>query len=208
MADGKPFFSIVIPTFNASAFLPECLASVLGQRSGVEIEVKIVDDASSDDTVSIAKSIAALDSRVEVIERPVNGGPGAARNDGVDAARGEWILFVDADDVLSAEMTTVLTEKAQFATKRPLDLIGFNWLPYRGKSPHETRVGVRQDADLFLDDTRVLEDYAALRMDGSVIYTAFRRALLAEHDLRFAEGYHEDVDYLFKALVASRGIAT
>lgn len=88
--------SVVTPVFNGARFLDEAARSVLTQ-TWTNLEWVVVDDGSTDATPAI---LAALDdSRVRVI-RQANSGVGAARNAGIDAARGEFIAFMDADDVL------------------------------------------------------------------------------------------------------------
>jgi len=95
----RPMVTVVIPCFNAQAFLPRTLESVLAQTHA-NLEIIVVDDASSDRSVEIVRSYAARDSRVRLLVRSTNAGtPGAPRNDGVANARGEWIAFLDADDL-------------------------------------------------------------------------------------------------------------
>jgi len=95
----RPMVTVVIPCFNAQAFLPRTLESVRAQTHA-NLEIIVVDDASSDRSVEIVRSYAARDSRVRLLVRSTNAGtPGAPRNDGVANARGEWIAFLDADDL-------------------------------------------------------------------------------------------------------------
>ena len=89
-----PLVSVVIPAYNAQDFLGDCLASVLAQRGPFALQVIVVDDGSRDGTVAIARNTAG----VHCIEQ-ANRGPSAARNTGVDAATGEFIAFLDADDL-------------------------------------------------------------------------------------------------------------
>jgi glycosyltransferase involved in cell wall biosynthesis len=86
--------SVIIPAYNAAATLPETLASVLAQRA-VDLDVVVVDDGSTDGTGEVA---AQLGAPVRVI-RQENAGVGAARNRGVDVARGRWVAFIDSDDL-------------------------------------------------------------------------------------------------------------
>ena len=89
----------VIPAYNAASFIERALRSVLAQTHRVA-EIIVVDDGSSDETAGIAEGFPG----VRVIRR-ANGGPGAARNTGVDAASSEWIAFLDSDDSWSAQKT-------------------------------------------------------------------------------------------------------
>ncbi len=89
--------SVIIPAHNAGASLADAVSSALMQ-SGAEIEVVIVDDKSSDNTLAIARTLAADDDRVRVVENEENTGPGESRNRAMAAARGEWLALLDADD--------------------------------------------------------------------------------------------------------------
>ncbi|WP_181276321.1 bifunctional glycosyltransferase/CDP-glycerol:glycerophosphate glycerophosphotransferase [Brevibacterium oceani] len=93
---GAITLSVVIPAFNASEHIESCLRSVLNQK-GLALDVIVVDDGSTDDTVEKARTIAEHDTRVSILEGE-NEGPARARNRGVDAARGKYIAFADADD--------------------------------------------------------------------------------------------------------------
>jgi glycosyltransferase involved in cell wall biosynthesis len=90
-----PEFSVVIPTYNNASTLSQAIASVRGQV-GPCGDILVVDDGSSDATPRVLEDLAGPDLRVI---RQQNGGPAAARNTGVAAARGEWIAFHDADDL-------------------------------------------------------------------------------------------------------------
>ena len=92
-----PKVSIIIPMYNASVFLPQCLDSVLGQTLA-EIEVLCIDDCSTDDTRAVTEHYAASDGRLRVISMPTNSGPSAARNEGMRQAQGDYLGFVDSDD--------------------------------------------------------------------------------------------------------------
>lgn len=97
-----PKVSIIIPMYNASVFLPQCLDSVLGQTLA-EIEVLCIDDCSTDDTRAVTEHYAASDGRLRVISMPTNSGPSAARNEGMRQAQGDYLGFVDSDDWVDAD---------------------------------------------------------------------------------------------------------
>ena len=93
--------SIIVPVYNAEKFLCECIDSIINQTM-VDFELILVDDGSSDGSGAICDAYAAADSRIQVMHVP-NGGVSRARNLGIDRARGEYIMFADSDDELSAE---------------------------------------------------------------------------------------------------------
>lgn len=90
----NPLISVVIPLYNKEPIIGQSLQSVLSQ-SFEDFEVIVVDDGSTDGSVSVVESFS--DERIHLI-RQENGGPSKARNTGTCAARGEWIVFLDADD--------------------------------------------------------------------------------------------------------------
>ena len=92
-------FDVVVPSYNYGRFLRECVESVLSQ-SHVDVRVLIIDDASQDDTRQVCAGLVAADSRVEVIRHPVNMGHIATYNEGIEWARGDYLLLLSADDFL------------------------------------------------------------------------------------------------------------
>jgi len=98
-SSAPPIASVVVPAFNAAEYLNEALLSLRTQTLS-DIEIIVVDDGSTDRTGAIAATHAREDSRVRLITRPISSGrPAVARNDGLRAARGHYIAFLDADDV-------------------------------------------------------------------------------------------------------------
>ncbi len=94
--------SVIIPVYNVERYLDRCVESVLRQNY-LEIELLLIDDGSTDSSGEKCDTWAAKDHRVRVIHKK-NGGPAEARNIGLDAALGEYIVFIDSDDFISADM--------------------------------------------------------------------------------------------------------
>ena len=97
----EPRVSVVIPCYDYGRFLPECVASVLAQ-DGVRVDVTIVDDASTDDSVAVAERLAAADCRVTVVRHPENRGHIVTFNNALAAATADYVVKMDADDALPA----------------------------------------------------------------------------------------------------------
>lgn len=95
-------FSVLVAVYNAAPYLRACLDSILHQ-SVDDLQILCVDDASTDDSLSILSEYAARDERVEVIRLDQNQGQAAARNVALSRAKGEWVLMVDADDLLGED---------------------------------------------------------------------------------------------------------
>lgn len=97
-ASAQPRLSVVIPAYDVEPYLDEALTSLRAQTL-TDLEVVVVDDGSTDRTVEVARAHAAADPRIRVVTQP-NAGQGAARNHGTRLARGRFLTFMDADDVL------------------------------------------------------------------------------------------------------------
>ena len=102
-----PRVSVVMPVYNAERWLPRSLDGVLSQTVR-DLELIAVDDASTDGSLGVLKHRAARDPRIKVLHHDTNLFAGVARNDGLAVARGEYVLFLDADD----EFEPTLIEKA------------------------------------------------------------------------------------------------
>ena len=91
--------SVIVPIYNTKPYLAECIESILAQKINVPIEVLLIDDGSTDGCGEVCDKYAARDERVRVIHQE-NQGLSAARNAGIDAAKGRYYSFIDSDDVV------------------------------------------------------------------------------------------------------------
>lgn len=99
-------FSIIVPVYNVEKFLPYCLESILNQSFN-DFELILINDGSTDESLSICEKYATLDKRVVIINQE-NGGPSCARNSGIKIAKGNYYVFVDGDDALSADALSTI----------------------------------------------------------------------------------------------------
>ncbi len=132
----NPKVSIIVPIHNVEKYLEKCLDSIINQ-SLREIEIICVVNGSTDSSESIADRFAGLDSRIQVLKLE-KGDLGSARNCGIRASTGEYLLAVDSDDWLEPEACEVLY---QHARDHNLDFIQglFEQVPFRGYSPYHCR---------------------------------------------------------------------
>lgn len=100
--------SIVVPVYNKESYLEECIASIQKQTYP-EIELWLVDDGSTDGSTALCQRFCRNDERIHFIHQE-NQGQNAARRAGVEAAQGEWLVFVDADDYVAPEMCSLLMQ--------------------------------------------------------------------------------------------------
>ncbi|MDI6774079.1 MAG: glycosyltransferase [Verrucomicrobiota bacterium] len=203
-------FSVVVPAYNAEAFVGPCLESVFGQSlSPEDFEVILVDDCSTDSTLEVASRFARQRGNMIVTRTARNQGPGIARNIGLSRASGRWVLFVDSDDWLAPQALETLQAFLAARGAAPVDVVVFNWAHCSSVDLHDparSATGRRDHASFALQKRELIKRYLSLRMDGSVIYAAIRRSLIVRNKVRFAMGFHEDVDYLFKVYWHARGI--
>ena len=185
-------YSIIIPVYNTEAFLRECLDSVLAQDSPSEWEGILVDDGSTDSSGAICDEYAAKDARFRVI-RQANAGLSAARNAGLDVAAGEFILFLDSDDLWHKDL---LSSMDQISAKTDITEFGYERLyktavqPVEGLSmPPKTGETGEEWISRLLKAGQWPEYMVWKRM--------WRREFFLSHGFRFVPEYtfEEDVDF-------------
>ncbi len=129
-----PLVSIITPVYNAAQWLPEMLATVQGQTLA-DWEHLVVDDGSTDGSLELLRAAAERDGRMRLLRTVHNGGPSAARNLALDAARGRFIAFLDADDLWLAEK---LARSVEFMLGHGYSFVFHD---YRQISPDGSRLG-------------------------------------------------------------------
>ena len=115
-------FSIVIPVYNAENHIKKCIESLLNQNYN-NLEIIIINDGSTDDSLKVCKQYSDFDSRI-VIKTIANGGVSNARNIGLSIAKGDYVLFVDSDDYLSRDC---LYNCNSILDKTNVDILKFNY---------------------------------------------------------------------------------
>jgi glycosyltransferase involved in cell wall biosynthesis len=162
--------SVIVPIFNAGAYLAKCIESLIHQPY-TALQIILVNDGSTDDSLAIAQQYAAQDSRIEVYIQ-TNQGQSVARNLGLQYAKGEYISFVDADDYIDADFYTTLM---QHIGELDCVQIGYRRVTARGK------VLLEKLPKHFYQFT-------------SPCMRLYRRELFTQHNLRFPSGMiYEDV---------------
>jgi glycosyltransferase involved in cell wall biosynthesis len=166
--------SVVVPVYNTGEDLSRCVESVLAQSMD-DFEVIFADDGSDDGTEKLLDELAARHERVRVIHLPPSGGPGGPRNAGVDAARGDYVYFLDDDDWLGPE---ALERMHARAVRNEADIVIGKMVGHGRRVP---RLMFRTN----LDRADVLKH----NLLGILTpHKLFRRSFLAEHGIRFPEG--------------------
>jgi len=201
VADLEPgLVSVVVPIYNVEPFLRDCLDSIRAQTYA-GLQVILVDDGSTDGSAAIAEQFVRDDPRFQLI-RQENGGLSAARNNGLEAATGEYIAFVDSDDVLAAHayelLVLALAGGADFASGGVLRLNSRG--TYKG-GPHDEAI---KATDL---NAHVSRNHGLLR-DRTIWNKLFRRAFYDENGFEFPVGrLFEDVPVTVPAHAVARKVA-
>ena len=190
-----PKATIVVPVYNSASSIQRCLDSLLVQ-SEPSIQVVCVNDGSTDDSLNVLRQIAQTDDRVLVIDQK-NAGVSCARNAGIDAAEGETVFFVDADDYIDAQTVERVLQTMESADAEVAVFGGVcepaDATPKRVQqlmSPKAGTFGARDPQLLFHANA---QPYACR--------AAYSRALLNREGIRFAPGLAlgEDVVFQFAA---------
>jgi CDP-glycerol glycerophosphotransferase len=179
--------SVVVPVYNVEEYLDQCLTSLLRQTAR-DLEILIIDDGSTDGSAAIAQRYAARDDRIRIVNRP-NGGLGAARNTGIEEATGEYVAFLDSDDVLPPTAYELLLNSLEktgsdFATGNVHRLTAAG----TSQAPFLARVFARDRSKTHV------KRFRELISDRIVPNKLWRRSFWDQHGFRFPVGMlHEDI---------------
>lgn len=180
--------SVIVPVYNGEKLLKTCIDSIL-KNIEKDDEVIIVNDGSTDNTPKICSLFAEQDNRIQVIQQE-NSGVSRARNSGIKAAKGEWILFVDADDTLISGVSRELKQ-----VDNTTDFVAF------GMNGKEERNVIQLNRDELLPEVLGDKDSVGFKMNA-VWSKAYRRTLLAENHISFDEKIFHGEDMIFNVDVA------
>ncbi|MBQ6654683.1 MAG: glycosyltransferase [Erysipelotrichaceae bacterium] len=198
--------SVIIPVYNSEKHLRQCLDSVLSQ-SLQDIEVICVDDGSTDSSPEILEEYAERDARLTVINQE-NSYAGTARNNGLKAARGEYVIFWDSDDFFEAQALEKMYERA-VETEADVCVCGINkFYEDSGEltaSPAGLIISMTEGQEVFnrLSNEKHIFNFTVIKCINKLV----RRQFIEKQDLRFGTGrYGEDVIFTCGALATAERI--
>ena len=193
--------SVIIPFYHVEAYIGACLARA-AELPAQECELLLVDDCGTDGSAALAQAFAREHANARVIRRAQNGGLSAARNTGLAEARGEYVYFLDSDDIPEPQALYAMVCRARDVQ---LDVIKGRFVFFDDETGDETpgpaipETGVTTGAALLAQQCR------ADVYEPMVWQCAYRRAFLAEHALQMAEGLlFEDELFQAPALLAAQ----
>lgn len=193
MIEKKPIriISIIMPMYNVERYVGDAIRSVIAQ-TWKDFELIVVDDGSTDNSQLVAQLAIGHDPRVRLVSQP-NRGLSAARNYGLELVRGNYIYFLDSDDLLTAEALEICMA---YIVDLDLDLVTFSGKAFSdmpgalGKFQQYSRPDV---LDPINGRDLLLRHYDAGAYSSSVCLYVFSRVLIEAKPIRFDEGYiHED----------------
>lgn len=187
--------SVIIPVYNAEKYLKKCLDSVINQTLP-DIEIICVNDCSKDSSLNILKEYSLKDERIKIIDCEQNGGESVARNIGIDNASGDYLAFVDNDDVIDLDFFEKLYNRA-IETNADITKAEFYSIDFNGKKY------IAKNQNKGLEENKYLFSYPW--------WTAiYKSKFLKENDLKLPVGYliSGDIIFLNKAIIKANKLAT
>ena len=198
-----PILSIVMPVFNVASYLPRCLESLAALDPPAD-EIIVVDDGSTDDCPRILAEFAPRLPQMRVI-RQENGGLSAARNTGLDAARGRYLAFVDSDDFVSPD---AFAEALRLAEDGQLDMVLLNAnYHFEGRQADYAIYADAQVTGIVPGREWLRQRLRAGRFLHMVWMHLYRRDFIESKGYRFVPRLiHEDVIWTTRALLAAQRV--
>ena len=194
----QPELSIVIPVYNGGRFFRETIDSLLGQTlDRNRFEIVIVNDGSTDDTPQFCDALASeLPGFVRVLHKENSGSPAGPRNSGARMARGEYIFFVDADDIVPP---TSLESMLRHAREKQLD-IGIFKIDASSWDSSYGGLFERPQDNCTVFNSRIMNSLGPCKL--------FRRDLIVENDINFPEGIlYEDLPFALECYLHAKRIS-
>ncbi len=190
----NPHVSIIIPVYNTKAYLDECLNSAENQTFK-EIEIICVNDESEDDSLNILKSHSRKDRRIRIINQN-HAGLSAARNVGLKEARGEYILFLDSDDVI---MPNACECAYKSAVENEAEVVEFGIARFEDGQSLNFNNFKYDERDFEVTQREKNENpFEVLKLNSSMVWDKlWKRSFIEENDLNFKDGLPYGEDFLF-----------
>ncbi len=200
-----PKVSVVIPVYNTEKYIHECLNSVINQKLK-DVEIICVDDGSTDGSLKILKQYAKKDKRIKIITQS-NLKQGAARNNGMKVATGEYIAFLDSDDYWREDTLQILYKRAFENNLDMLSFSGINFIDFNRKlqeNPYYQFKYLPEDFDTkcfnYKQCTKFIDKVAV-----SACLTFYKHEFLQKNNITFPENlYFEDDVFFTNAFLMAR----
>lgn len=191
--------SVIIPVYNAEPYLKQCLDSVLAQTFK-NIEIIIINDCSNDKSFQIIEEYRKTDSRIISISLKKTAGPGNARNEGIKAANGKYIVFIDSDDWISEDYVETLYNSIE---KYNCDMVSANFYIYDDKTGQMKTDKNPKDLYKACFNTSEKKQYFLLLNNNYIWIRIYRKDFLKANNIYFKLNKLEDSLFLWQAVIFS-----
>jgi succinoglycan biosynthesis protein ExoO len=193
-------FSVIIPAYNVSSIIERAIRSAASQTLP-PLEILVIDDCSTDNTVEVVKALGREIPALRLLSTPANGGPSAARNVGLRAAKAEWIALLDADDAWKPGRLKRLSEVARATSA---DFVADNlvmWDAVAGVQfkPAHFEMAEAQKQITLLDLFRADDNFNFSKATFSIMKPICRLKFLSDHILGYNENLKVGEDFLLLA---------
>lgn len=193
-----PVISVIVPAYNASSYLDQCVQSILDQDYK-DFELILIDDGSTDDTLIKCKQWSEKDSRIIVLHKD-NGGLSDARNFGIDHANGEYITFVDSDDYVSEDYLSYLLQLFSLSNRCMITTCNRQIIKSNGNPGH--KFDYQDEKGIIVEKKEVYKRALFSEISHGAWARLFKRSIF--QTLRFPVGMkHEDTYILGDFIEAS-----
>lgn len=181
--------SVIVPVYNVEKYLDNCIESIVNQKYK-NLEIILVDDGSTDKSLEICNKWKKIDKRIKVYHQE-NAGVSCARNKGIELSKGDYISFIDSDDMID----TNLYESFREEYSKEIDIIRFRCQTHYGK--YKVNSMPMQEGEFLLKnkDTLKYDMFFLKHSFGSVCFSIFSKKVISK--TRFDEKYKYGEDYLF-----------
>ena len=199
--------SVIVPVYNVEKYLRDCLDSIL-QQDFTDYEVICINDASTDTSIKILREYQEKHKSLKIVEHTVNRGLSAARNTGLDCAKGKYIMFVDSDDMIEQGS---MKELYQMAEENKTDILCFNRTDIYEGEMEKIYKSLNRKSQTNKEICTGKEVFCQWLKENDFKYSVcqkmFLKCFLDENGLNFYEGiYYEDVIFSFLVLIKAKRV--
>lgn len=191
--DSRDLISIIVPVYNVEIYLTECVRSILNQTYK-NIEILLIDDGSSDNSGVLCENLAKQDDRIKVFHKE-NGGLSDARNYGIEKAVGEFIMFVDSDDLVSESIVDNLYNMIVSDKELKLAVCGLSHFT----DGENVQYDLGKEITIFSREAALVDFLCQNNIPTSSCAKLYNKELL--NGIRFVKGQRfEDNEFVFKVI--------
>lgn len=189
--------SVIVPVYNAEAYLGECVESLIRQTLD-DIEILLINDGSIDNSAVICEKYSAIDNRIRFFNQP-NAGVSVARNKGLQEAKGEYVCFVDADDVVASDFLQTL-----------FDMSGCGDFAICGYTRNQSILGQKGTTVKYYDTKSfIIQIFDESLVHPNIWMMMFKNAIIQKRGISFTPGCvrNEDTEFYIKYMIHENRIA-